>query len=546
MLPLLKNVKIRRQLTLLGVFVIGLTVLVTGVYLLLLAQIRFQSNQLEMLHDAADNADGANLAAQYMAYNLSSYSLGHSQNREDFATHLTNFDTALDALNESDILTDDEQQKLTKVSGTRAQYTQAADTLFAVTDAYFRATSDSDRAAAKAQQDTTWQAQYYVGKNIDSLLSDVALTLSARADDAANSLTQTVQVANVVGFTLPILAIVLSLIVVSGVRRAIAKPLQTLGQATTHFARGEYAYRATVESNNELGELSSAFNQMADAVQQRETELSQLNRSLEQRVAERTADYRKARDEAVAANRLAQENTRLKSEFLATMSHELRTPLNAIEGFTGLLLSRLSGAEYNKKTEDYLQRIRNNNTRLLQLINDFLDLSRIESGRLELANQPFRPSELAARWQREIGVLAEKKGLQFAVNVDSALSETIYGDEEAISKIAINLLGNAIKFTEQGQVNLSLAREDGKWEITVEDTGIGIPPHAREFIFEEFRQVDQSSRRKYGGTGLGLAIVQRYARAMGGSVNVKSELGKGSTFIVTLPIKVGATVEGAA
>jgi signal transduction histidine kinase len=126
------------------------------------------------------------------------------------------------------------------------------------------------------------------------------------------------------------------------------------------------------------------------------------------------------------------------------------------------------------------------------------------------------------------------------------MSEMIYGDEEAVSKIAINLLGNAIKFTEQGRVNLALAREDGKWEIVVEDTGIGIPPHAREFIFEEFRQVDQSSRRKYGGTGLGLAIVQRYARAMGGSVTVQSEVGKGSTFTVTLPVKVAAALEGIA
>jgi signal transduction histidine kinase len=156
---------------------------------------------------------------------------------------------------------------------------------------------------------------------------------------------------------------------------------------------------------------------------------------------------------------------------------------------------------------------------------------------LELANQPFSPQQLARRWQGEISVLAEKKDLRFEVSLDATLPEVLYGDEESISKIAINLLGNAIKFTEQGLVKLILTRRDGTWNIVVEDTGIGIPPHAREFIFEEFRQVDQTSKRKYGGTGLGLAIVQKYTRAMGGIVSVKSEQGAGSTFTVSLPLK---------
>lgn len=237
------------------------------------------------------------------------------------------------------------------------------------------------------------------------------------------------------------------------------------------------------------------------------------------------------------AKQLADESSRLKSEFLATMSHELRTPLNAIEGFTGIMLNKMGGTDYNSKTEDYLQRVRSNSKRLLHLINDFLDLSRIEAGRLELADQPFSPTELARHWQNEIGVLAEKKGLQLEARLDSALPDKIYGDEEAISKIALNLLSNAIKFTEKGHVSLSLKLGDGNWQIIVEDTGIGIPPHARELIFEEFRQVDQSGTRKYGGTGLGLAITQKYVRAMGGTVQVKSELGKGSIFTITLPLK---------
>jgi signal transduction histidine kinase len=241
-----------------------------------------------------------------------------------------------------------------------------------------------------------------------------------------------------------------------------------------------------------------------------------------------------------AAKRLAEENSRLKSEFLSTMSHELRTPLNAIEGFTSVVLRRMGGAEFNQKTEDYLTRVHSNSRRLLSLINDFLDLSRVEAGRLELASQPFDPAQLARRWQSEIGVLAEKKGLTFDCQIAPDLPTPMYGDEEAISKVAINLLSNAIKFTEQGGVSLHISHTPTEWEITVSDTGIGIPPHAREFVFEEFRQVDQSSRRKYGGTGLGLAIVQKYTRSMGGSVSLKSEVGQGSTFVVTLPLKTTA------
>lgn len=241
--------------------------------------------------------------------------------------------------------------------------------------------------------------------------------------------------------------------------------------------------------------------------------------------------------ELQAAKRLAEENSRLKSEFLSTMSHELRTPMNAIEGFTSIMLSRMGGVEFNEKTERYITRVNVNSKRLLQLINDFLDLSRVESGRLELAYQPFSPVELAKRWQAEIGILADKKNIGFELNIDPKLPEMVYGDEESISKIAINLLGNAIKFTEQGKVTLSLVNGGENWCISVADTGIGIPPHAREYVFEEFRQVDQTSKRKYGGTGLGLAIVQKYARTMGGIVTLQSEVGVGSTFTVTLPIE---------
>lgn len=237
------------------------------------------------------------------------------------------------------------------------------------------------------------------------------------------------------------------------------------------------------------------------------------------------------------ARRIAQENSRLKSEFLATMSHELRTPMNAIEGFTSILLNGFGDVEFNPAAEDFIRRIQSNSKRLLALINDFLDLSRIESGRLELAHMAFSAPALVKKWEAEIGVLADKKHLTFEIDIAPTFPDVLYGDPEAISKIAINLLSNAIKFTDHGRFNLSLQHESDNWIMVVRDTGIGIPPHAREYVFEEFRQVDQSSKRKHGGTGLGLAIVQKLVRYMGGSVVLESELDKGSTFTVTFPIK---------
>jgi signal transduction histidine kinase len=303
------------------------------------------------------------------------------------------------------------------------------------------------------------------------------------------------------------------------IRRLMFVPLAQLQNGASEVEQGNLTVQVKVLRLDEIGQLTESFNAMARGLLARTKEREQLITNLQ------------------AAKRLAEENSRLKSEFLSTMSHELRTPMNAIEGFTSIILSRMGGVEFNDKTERYVTRVNINSKRLLTLINDFLDLSRVESGRLELAHQPFSPAELARRWQSEIGVLAEKKGIEFDLTLDPHLPETVYGDEEAISKVAINLLGNAIKFTEQGKVSLAVANGGDNWRITVSDTGIGIPPHAREYVFDEFRQVDGTSKRKYGGTGLGLAIVQKYTRTMGGTVTLQSDVGKGSTFTIALPLE---------
>jgi len=241
------------------------------------------------------------------------------------------------------------------------------------------------------------------------------------------------------------------------------------------------------------------------------------------------------------ANEKTQEMTRLKSEFLATMSHELRTPLNAIIGYTELQLAGMVG-ELSEVQQQYQERVFSNANHLLELINDILDLSKVEAGRMEFIREPFD----LRNWVKEIvqqnSVLAEEKKLQFTADIDENMPNTIVGDAGRLRQIVINLLSNAIKFTHDGSVNLSIKRHsESIWTIIVEDTGIGIPPHKQETVFDEFHQVDNSSTRQYSGTGLGLAIVRKLALTMGGNVRLSSTLGKGSQFSIILPLEIDET-----
>jgi signal transduction histidine kinase len=354
----------------------------------------------------------------------------------------------------------------------------------------------------------------------------VAETTFASATALANELASIARL-----ITLGALAFA-SLLVALAVTR-IVKPIVDMSKVAQAIQAGNLSARVDAKGGDEVGMLGRSFNGMTTQLQQTLNGLRENVDQLEKAKVEREALIK----DLQIAKRLAEENSRLKSEFLSTMSHELRTPMNAIEGFSGIMLKKMGGVEYNDKTERFLQKVQSNSQRLLNLINDFLDLSRIESGRLELAHLPIKPIDMVERWKNELSVLAESKGIAFEVILDPTLPETIYGDEESLSKVAVNLLGNAFKFTSEGKVTLKLERRNQQMAIQVTDTGIGIPPHAREFIFDEFRQVDQSSKRLYGGTGLGLAIVQKLSRGMGGTVTVDSEVGKGSTFTVLLPIQ---------
>jgi signal transduction histidine kinase len=247
----------------------------------------------------------------------------------------------------------------------------------------------------------------------------------------------------------------------------------------------------------------------------------------------------KTHKELAVAWEKADEASRLKSEFLATMSHELRTPLNSIVGYTDLLRQPGLIGDLNERQLDYLQRIIANAERLLSLINNLLDLSRIEAGRLDLVYRPFSPAKLLEDVRVQLEGLAQEKGLTLATTVDSALPTALLGDTECLEQILTNLIGNAVKFTKRGSVEVCLSKSGSAyWNIKVTDTGIGIPAPAFEYIFDEFRRVSTNTQDENSGTGLGLAIVRKLVLAMGGTVDVQSTVGEGSTFTVKLPIKV--------
>jgi signal transduction histidine kinase len=225
-----------------------------------------------------------------------------------------------------------------------------------------------------------------------------------------------------------------------------------------------------------------------------------------------------------------------KSEFLANMSHELRTPLNAILGYTELIIDNIYG-DVPEKIQEVLERVEKNGRHLLNLINDVLDLSKIEAGRLSLSLDDYSMQDIIQTVFTSVKPLAVEKNLELKMEVSEVL-KTGKGDEQRIAQVILNLLGNAIKFTEQGKVEVEATVSNETFLISVSDTGPGLSETDQKNIFDEFRQADGSSTRAKGGTGLGLSISKKIVEMHGGRIWVDSSLGKGSTFSFTLPIRV--------
>jgi PAS domain S-box-containing protein len=256
----------------------------------------------------------------------------------------------------------------------------------------------------------------------------------------------------------------------------------------------------------------------------------------ETRIRAQNQELQQTNIELDAARTKAEESSRLKTEFLSVMSHELRTPLNAIMGFTELQMMGAAG-EPSANQKDFLRRTLSSANDLLELINNVIDLTRLEGERLPLANEPFGTADW---WDGAIAIARKqtaKKGLEFLLENDPALPPILIGDAQRLQQALSILIANAVKFTDQGYIKVWSRRRDADWwEIGVEDSGVGVPAYMQSVIFESFRQVDSSSQRKYGGLGLGLALAHRLVSAMGGQIELESAEGKGSTFRLVLPI----------
>jgi len=256
---------------------------------------------------------------------------------------------------------------------------------------------------------------------------------------------------------------------------------------------------------------------------------------LEQRVTQRTAELKVAMEKAQAADRL-------KSAFLATMSHELRTPLNSIIGFTGIILQGLAGP-LNAEQAKQLGMVQNSARHLLALINDVLDISKIEAGQFEIVSEPFDVRDVVDRAIQTVAPLASKKGLKLVTRVAPQVGH-ITSDRRRVEQVLLNLLNNAIKFTDQGEVWVECRIDEGRLATRVMDTGMGIRPEDMGKLFHMFQQIDTGLTRRQEGTGLGLSICKRLVEMLGGQIWTESEWGKGSTFAFTLPIGARDEAQG--
>ena len=272
-------------------------------------------------------------------------------------------------------------------------------------------------------------------------------------------------------------------------------------------------------------------------------QLRVLNEGLEERIRLATEELEERNRRLEWQSRELQKASRLKSEFLASMSHELRTPINAMIGYTALLQERIYG-ELSDKQDNALRKVYNASQHLLALINDILDLSRIEAGKMPIRIEEVRLHAIVHELSQAIEPMVREKRLEYRTEMSEDLPLLIT-DRTKVKQILLNLLTNAVKFTPEGSVTLRAFLADGRdrFRVEVEDTGIGIQEHDLEAIFDDFRQVDQSSTRQYGGTGLGLSITRKLVSLLRGKVNVASQYGRGSIFSVELPVELIAEGE---
>ncbi len=323
-------------------------------------------------------------------------------------------------------------------------------------------------------------------------------------------------------------ALVTALLIMGGsyiiVRYVIVKPVKHLKEVSDAISAGELNVRSEIQTGDEFEDLSHAFNRMLRNLVSMQDQWRKVNADLDRKV-----------DELAQANMALYDSNRLKSDFLATMSHELRTPLNSILGFSEVLLSSNALSE---KQLRWVRNIKSSGDRLLALINDILDLAKIEAGKMQVRLEEFSVHDVCEGMLNMFRPLAEKKNIDLRGQMAPDIP-VLRQDAGKLQQILQNLLSNAIKFTPEGGRVLLKAEADSQYVVlTVTDTGVGIAPEEQELVFEKFRQSGNPLTREHAGTGLGLSIVRELSNLLGGEVTLQSELGRGSTFTVRLPLQL--------
>ncbi len=371
-------------------------------------------------------------------------------------------------------------------------------------------------------------------KAVDPISEDLKTLATAEVERAKDQIARASKVATIMILATSLVGLLCLLAVAALLNASVTKKIVALTHCAAELRAGNLESFIETESGDEFGELAETFNSMAHR-------MKDLIGNLEEKVSQRTQELATARDELQATVRelklakdAAEAATRAKSQFLANMSHEIRTPMNAVLGFAHLLLE----TDLTPRQRDYQERIHSAATALLGIINDILDFSKIEAGRLEMEQVPFSLDEVLSHLASVLGPRAEEKKLELVFRWGKGLPALLSGDPLRLGQVLLNLVGNAVKFTEKGEVTVAvepLAQRGGQAQLkfSVRDTGLGMNQDQMDKLFHTFTQADSSITRKFGGTGLGLVICKRLVELMHGEIFVESQIGQGSIFSFT-------------